>query len=222
MLPHVCLTAVSISLGKKKKKKKKTCLPLFASIRHSAFLHHDMFFFFPFIPHFLLFLHDNSHHDCIWDWESQATCASLHCFNCCLSCNSCPYSKHCEEEEHEERNKDQRVQPLLFSHKTQLPSSSQHHSWEAPHSQKVQVYRTTPLCLQDTGPSLKVSTLYWHLDPSVSANRYNSCSKADACDVINYMEYEDVANKIIEKKPMRVVMIFVDMKDIKRSIKVWT
>ena len=35
------------------------------------------------------------------------------------------------------------------------------------------------------------------------------------------MEYEDVANKIIEKKPMRVVTIFIDMKDIERSIKVW-
>ena len=58
------------------------------------------------------------------------------------------------------------------------------------------------------------------MDPGVSANRYNSCSKADACNVINYMEYKDIANKIIEKKPMRVVTIFVDMKDIKRSIKV--
>ena len=58
------------------------------------------------------------------------------------------------------------------------------------------------------------------MDPGVSANRYNSYSKADACNVINYMEYEDVANKIIEKKPMRVVTIFIDMKDIERSIKV--
>jgi hypothetical protein len=42
-------------------------------------------------------------------------------------------------------------------------------------------------------------------------------SKADACDVINYEEYEDVANKVLEKKPMRAVTIFVDMKDIEKN-----
>jgi hypothetical protein len=41
-------------------------------------------------------------------------------------------------------------------------------------------------------------------------------SKADACDVINYEEYEDVTNKILEKKPTRAITIFVDMKDIEK------
>jgi len=48
----------------------------------------------------------------------------------------------------------------------------------------------------------------------------HDCSKADACDVINFEEYEDVANKILERKPTRAVTIFVDMKDVERSIKV--
>jgi len=52
-------------------------------------------------------------------------------------------------------------------------------------------------------------------------NRYD-CSKTDACDVINYEEYEDVTNKILEKKPTRAITISVDMKDIERSIKVCT
>ena len=43
------------------------------------------------------------------------------------------------------------------------------------------------------------------------------CSKADACDVINYEEYEDVVNKVLEKNPTRAITIFVDMKDIKRN-----
>ena len=51
--------------------------------------------------------------------------------------------------------------------------------------------------------------------------RYN-CSKADACDVINYAEYEDITNKFIEKKPTRAITIFIVMKDIERSIKVST
>jgi hypothetical protein len=41
-------------------------------------------------------------------------------------------------------------------------------------------------------------------------------SKADACDVINYKEYKDVTNKILEKKPTRAITIFVDMKDIEK------
>jgi hypothetical protein len=45
-------------------------------------------------------------------------------------------------------------------------------------------------------------------------------SKADACDVINFNEYEDVVNKILEKKPTRAITIFVDMKDVEKSIKV--
>jgi len=43
------------------------------------------------------------------------------------------------------------------------------------------------------------------------------CSKADACDVINYEEYEDVVNKVLEKNPTRAITIFVDMKDIERN-----
>ena len=43
------------------------------------------------------------------------------------------------------------------------------------------------------------------------------CSKADACDVINYEEYEDVVNKVLEKNPTRAIIIFVDMKDIERN-----
>jgi len=42
-------------------------------------------------------------------------------------------------------------------------------------------------------------------------------SKADACDVINYEEYEDVANKVLQKKPTRAITIFVDMKDIEKN-----
>jgi hypothetical protein len=42
------------------------------------------------------------------------------------------------------------------------------------------------------------------------------CSKADTCDVINYEEYEDVTNKVLEKKPTRAITIFVDMKDIEK------
>jgi len=43
------------------------------------------------------------------------------------------------------------------------------------------------------------------------------CSKADACDVINYEEYEDIVNKVLEKNPTRAITIFVDMKDIERN-----
>jgi len=53
-----------------------------------------------------------------------------------------------------------------------------------------------------------------------SAVTKHDCSKADACDVINFEEYEDVANKILERKPTKAVTIFVDMKDVERSIKV--
>jgi hypothetical protein len=42
------------------------------------------------------------------------------------------------------------------------------------------------------------------------------CSKADAYDVINYKEYEDVVNKVLEKRPTRAITIFVDMKDIEK------
>jgi hypothetical protein len=42
-------------------------------------------------------------------------------------------------------------------------------------------------------------------------------NKADACDIINYKEYEDIVNKVLEKKPIRAITIFVDMKDIKRN-----
>ena len=44
-----------------------------------------------------------------------------------------------------------------------------------------------------------------------------NCSKADACDVINYEEYEDVVNKVLEKNPTRAITIFVDIKDIERN-----
>ena len=44
-----------------------------------------------------------------------------------------------------------------------------------------------------------------------------NCSKADACDVINYKEYEDVVNKVLEKNPTRAITIFVNMKDIERN-----
>ncbi len=37
------------------------------------------------------------------------------------------------------------------------------------------------------------------------------------CDVINYEEYEDVVNKVLEKNPTRAITIFVDMKDIERN-----
>jgi len=47
-------------------------------------------------------------------------------------------------------------------------------------------------------------------------------SKANACDVINFEEYEDVAHKILEKKPIRAITIFVDMKDIEKSTRVCT
>ena len=50
----------------------------------------------------------------------------------------------------------------------------------------------------------------------VNTDREYGCSKADACDVINYEEYEDVANKVLEKKPTRAITIFVDMKDIEK------
>lgn len=50
----------------------------------------------------------------------------------------------------------------------------------------------------------------------VNTHRGHDCSKADACDVINYEEYEDVANKVLEKKPTRAITIFVDMKDIEK------
>jgi hypothetical protein len=53
-----------------------------------------------------------------------------------------------------------------------------------------------------------------------STEYYCCCSKADACDVINFNEYEDVVNKILEKKPTRAITIFVDMKDVEKSIKV--
>ena len=42
-------------------------------------------------------------------------------------------------------------------------------------------------------------------------------SKADACDVINYKEYEDVANKVLEKQPTRAITVLVDMKDIEKN-----
>ncbi len=43
------------------------------------------------------------------------------------------------------------------------------------------------------------------------------CSKANACNVINYEEYEDIVNKVLEKNPIRAITIFVDMKDIERN-----
>ena len=52
-------------------------------------------------------------------------------------------------------------------------------------------------------------------------NRYN-CSKADTCDVINFEEYKDAVNKILEKKPTRAITIFVDMKDVEKCVKVCT
>ena len=47
-------------------------------------------------------------------------------------------------------------------------------------------------------------------------------SKADACDVINFEEYEDVVIKILEKKPTRAITIFINMKDVEKSIRVRT
>jgi len=37
------------------------------------------------------------------------------------------------------------------------------------------------------------------------------------CDVFNFEEYEDVAHKILEKKPTRAITIFVDMKDVEKA-----
>jgi hypothetical protein len=53
----------------------------------------------------------------------------------------------------------------------------------------------------------------------LNAAGYNY-SKADACDVINFEEYEDVARKILEKRPTRAITIFIDMKDVEKSIRV--
>ena len=51
----------------------------------------------------------------------------------------------------------------------------------------------------------------------VSILIYN-CSKADACNIINYEKYEeDIVNKVLEKNPTRAITIFVDMKNIERN-----
>lgn len=50
----------------------------------------------------------------------------------------------------------------------------------------------------------------------VNTNREYNYSKADACDVINYGEYKDIANKVLKKKLTRIITIFVNMKDIEK------
>ena len=50
----------------------------------------------------------------------------------------------------------------------------------------------------------------------------HSYSKADICDIINFEKYKDVVNKILEKKPTRIITIFINIKDIEKSIKVCT
>jgi hypothetical protein len=61
----------------------------------------------------------------------------------------------------------------------------------------------------------------WHFHGnSVSILNTYDYSRTDACDVVNYEEYEAVVNKILEKRPTRAVTVFVDMKDVKKSIKV--
>jgi hypothetical protein len=62
----------------------------------------------------------------------------------------------------------------------------------------------------------------WHFDGnSVSILNMYDYSRTDACDVVNYEEYKAAVNKILEKKPTRAVQVFVDMKDVKKSIKVY-
>ena len=51
---------------------------------------------------------------------------------------------------------------------------------------------------------------------SVNTNREYNCSKADVYDIINYEKYKDVTNKVLEKKLIRAITIFVDMKDIEK------
>jgi hypothetical protein len=47
----------------------------------------------------------------------------------------------------------------------------------------------------------------------------NLLSKGDAYDVKNFLEYEDVVKKVLEKRPTRAIIVFVDMKDIKCAVK---
>ena len=44
-------------------------------------------------------------------------------------------------------------------------------------------------------------------------------SKGDACDVENFLEYEDVVKKVLERRPTRGITVFVDMKDVDRAVK---
>jgi hypothetical protein len=45
-------------------------------------------------------------------------------------------------------------------------------------------------------------------------------SKGDACDVENFLEYEDVVKKVLVKRPTRPITVYVDMKDVDRAAKV--
>ena len=44
-------------------------------------------------------------------------------------------------------------------------------------------------------------------------------SKGDACDVENFLEYEDVVKKVLEKRPTRAITVFIDMKDVDKAAK---
>ena len=44
-------------------------------------------------------------------------------------------------------------------------------------------------------------------------------SKGDMCDVENFSEYEGVVKKLLKRRPIRPIMVFVDMKDIDRTAK---
>ncbi|KAN0107087.1 hypothetical protein V8E52_010508 [Russula decolorans] len=39
-------------------------------------------------------------------------------------------------------------------------------------------------------------------------------NKRDACNVENFMEYQDMVRRVLERRPTRAITIFVDMKDV--------
>ncbi|KAF8494901.1 hypothetical protein F5888DRAFT_1616438 [Russula emetica] len=43
--------------------------------------------------------------------------------------------------------------------------------------------------------------------------------KGDACDVENFLEYEDVVKKVLERRPTKAITVFVDMKDVDCAVK---
>ena len=44
-------------------------------------------------------------------------------------------------------------------------------------------------------------------------------SKADACDIENFLEYEAIVKKILERKPNKAITISIDAKDIDKAVK---